>query len=193
MTTDAVDLRHLSSLTPLYRKMRAGTHIGRLNEPDLWANLEANHEDYARLFSALGYQLGMDPRGFAWLDEEREAVADESRLTKKVRGLALLISALLDFQANAGRSLPSFMSWEIDDQLLSQVLDTQREALAMSEMSSVDEMRSQLGTAVTWGMALNVEGHWRLLPAVARIIDKFPEAAAQIEASVGLEHEEDEE
>src|SRR5690606_7363482 len=43
MTMDAIDMGQLTALAPLYRKMRKGTHIGRLNEPVLWANLEANH------------------------------------------------------------------------------------------------------------------------------------------------------
>lgn len=190
MTPEEIDLEQLSALAPLYRKMRMGTHIGRLNEPLLWANLEANHDDYARMFRALGYQLGMDPRGFAWLDEEREDAADESRLTKKVRSLAVFIAALFDFQAGAGKSLNSFTGWRLDEQLLGRVLDSQRESLAGVEVSSVDDMRDQLRTATNWGFCLQVDGGWRLLPAISRFTDSFADAA-RVVTDEGVEHVED--
>lgn len=177
MTTDAIDLGQLTALAPIYRKMRMGTHIGRLNEPALWASLEANHDDYARMFRALGYQLGMDPRGFAWLDEEREDAGDESRLTKKVRSLAVVVAALFDYQAGAGKPLSSFTSWDIDEKLLGHVLEAQRESLAGVEVSSVDDMRDQMRTATSWGFSLQVDGGWRLLPAISRFTDSFADAA----------------
>ena len=185
MSSDTVDMEQLTALAPLYRKMRMGTHIGRLNEPVLWANLEANYDEYARLFRALGYQLGMDPRGFAWLDEERDAAVDETRLTKGVRTLAVMIATLFDYQASVGRSLHAFIDWRIDDQLLAHVLESQREALANVEISSVDAMRDQLRTATNWGFSIQEKTHWKLLPSVSRFTDSYLDQVERLDAVNG--------
>lgn len=191
MTMDAIDMGQLTALAPLYRKMRKGTHIGRLNEPVLWANLEANHGDYARIFKALGYQLGMDPRGFAWLDEEDGG--DEPRLTKGVRSLAVFIAALFSHQASMGKSLHSFVGWHVDEQLLGNVLEAQRESLAGVEISSIEDMRAQMRSAFNWGFCVEVDGGWKLLPAVSRFTDSFAEAAQAAAESRGDNMDEDDE
>lgn len=173
MTAQLIDLAELGALEPLHRKMRMGMHIGRHNEPTLWAQLEANADTYTRLFEALGYQLSVDPRGFAWLQDDEREEASEDQKVKKVRRFALILLALFDYQTSAGLSLEEFTLWHLDDQLLRQVLDEHRDLLAQVDVTSVQAMGDELRSVSNWGFTMATEGGWQLLPAVRRFTDTF--------------------
>lgn len=173
MSANSIDLSKLSSLDALHRKMRMGTHIGRHNEPLLWAQLESNAGDYTRLFGALGYQLTIDPRGFAWLEEDDRDDVSEDAKVKKVRRFALILLALFDYQATTGHSLEEFHLWRLDEALLGNVMEAHRDLLVQVEVGTVADMLDELRSVSAWGFTINVDDTWQLLPAVRRFSDTF--------------------
>ena len=59
-------LAQMPALAELFRLFLAGKHLNRMAEPGLWAELEQQEASYAGLFAALGFELRVDARGFAW-------------------------------------------------------------------------------------------------------------------------------
>ncbi len=105
-----VSLANMPSLAELFRLFLSGKHLNRLAEPTLWAELEKQEADYSALFTALGYELRIDARGFAWF----HTTDANSNIGKTSRQLALLFMVIFEAQANAGKPLLRFSDWLID-------------------------------------------------------------------------------
>ena len=110
----AVSLANMPSLAELFRLFLSGKHLNRLAEPTLWAELEKQEADYSALFAALGYELRIDARGFAWF----HTTEANSNIGKTSRQLALLFMVIFEAQANAGKPLLRFGDWLIDREKL---------------------------------------------------------------------------
>lgn len=108
--TTAFTLESMPSLAELFRLFLSGKHLNRIAEPALWAELEKQEEVYRSLFAALGYELRIDARGFAWF----HAPQANSLIGKTSRQLALLFMVIFDAQANLGKPLLRFGDWRID-------------------------------------------------------------------------------
>ena len=67
-------LTNLHRLSQLFHRMSRGYHLSVSSAPELWGELKRDEETYRTLFKALGYQLHVDPRNFAWLQSEAENV-----------------------------------------------------------------------------------------------------------------------
>ena len=106
----AVSLANMPSLAELFRLFLSGKHLNRLAEPTLWAELEKQEADYSALFAALGYELRIDARGFAWF----HTTEANSNIGKTSRQLALLFMVLFEAQANAGKPLLRFSDWLVE-------------------------------------------------------------------------------
>ena len=63
-------LAQMPSLAELFRLFLSGYHLNRSAEPGLWAELEQNGSTYISLFAALGFDLRLDARGFAWFHNQ---------------------------------------------------------------------------------------------------------------------------
>jgi len=166
-------LTQMPALAELFRLFLAGKHLNRVAEPALWAELERQEPSYVALFAALGFDLRIDARGFAWFHSTEAS----SGIGKISRQLALLFMVIFDTQANAGQSLQRFMDWRIDRQWLAEVYEQHREVLD-TEGISPDGLADLLGRASALGFAVAEPAGWRLLPAVYRYLDHFEHLAA---------------
>lgn len=182
--TTAFTLESMPSLAELFRLFLSGKHLNRIAEPALWAELEKQEEVYRSLFAALGYELRLDARGFAWF----HAPQANSLIGKTSRQLALLFMVIFDAQANLGKPLLRFGDWRIDRDWLEEVHKQQQEVLD-AEGISPDGLVDLINRAASLGFALSEPNGWRLLPAVCRYLDHF-EALAAVAQVVGDEGEE---
>lgn len=189
MSAAIIQLDKLPSLDALFHWLNSGRHLNRQAEPALWVELENNREVYQALFSALGYELRLDERGFAWFHVEDAS----SNTSKTTRQLALLFMMIFDTQADAGKALLRFDEWRIDSEFLDQLLE-QHHSLLEAEGIDREGLKTLLGAAERYGFARQESGHWRLLPAVCRYLDHFEALAdhQQAQARVDALPEEDE-
>ena len=169
----ATALAQLPALGELFRLFSSGKHLNRLSEAALWAELEKQQADYVRLFAALGYDLRVDARGFAWF-HSTEAHAS---INKTSRQMALLWMLIFDAQANAGQALQRFSDWRLDRAWLAELEQQHREVL-LAENITLDGLHELLNRACTLGLAQADAGAWRLLPALHRYLDHFLALAA---------------
>ncbi|WP_022947055.1 condensin complex protein MksE [Methylohalobius crimeensis] len=174
MTDTPLALDRLTHLATLFRELGNGKHINRLSDPMLWAELEREEAAYRALFGALGYDLRLDGRGFAWFHTEEAS----GNVNKTSRQLALLFMVIFDTQADAGKPLLRFGDWAIDRSLLNTVHEQHQELLT-AEGLDTEGLASLLETAARFGFAREAGGHWQLLPAVCRYLDHFEALAAE--------------
>ncbi|TIC80287.1 condensin complex protein MksE [Crenobacter intestini] len=169
----SLSLDHLPSLKDLFRLFLSGKHLNRMAEPALWAELEQQEQTYVALFSALGYTLRIDARGFAWFHHDDA----NSAIGKTSRQLALVFMVIFEAQANAGKPLLRFTDWLIDLEWLGEVHAQQQEVLN-AEGISEEGLAELFRRASSLGFATVESGGWRLLPAVFRYLDHFEALAA---------------
>ena len=81
---------------------------------------------------------------------------------------------LFEFQADAGKPLQRFSDWRVDKALVSEVYEKNRDLLLAEEMDD-SRLLTLLDTAERYGFTVRESGHWRLLPAVCRYLDRFEE------------------
>ncbi|MEZ5592745.1 MAG: hypothetical protein R3F53_19405 [Gammaproteobacteria bacterium] len=175
MSRKAIQLDQLSQLAELFRLFSNGRHLNRVSDPALWAELERAETDYCDLFKALGYELRIDGRGFAWFHNEEAS----NTVNKASRQLALLFMVIFDTQADAGKPLLRFGDWIIDRALLATVYEQHQELLTAEELD-IDTLSGLLETASRFGFArTDSSGRWQLLPAVCRYLDHFEALAAE--------------
>jgi len=168
----AATLSQMPALAELFRLFLSGKHLNRMAEPALWAELEQHEASYVGLFAALGFDLRLDARGFAWF-YNNEA---NSNIGKISRQLALLFMVIFDAQANAGKPLQRFTDWLIDSAWLAEVYKQQQDLLD-AEGLNPDALLELLGRACNLGFAVAEPAGWRLLPAVCRYLDHFESLA----------------
>lgn len=170
----SVDLNKLPQLRELFNVFNSGRHLNRAAEPALWAALEREAAQYEALFGALGYDLRIDGRGYAWFH-----TADASAtVSKTTRQLALLFMLIFEQQADAGLHLGRFGDWHIDRALLDALWDRNRALLEAEGYPDAESLRQWFEAAARYGFAEESGGGWRLLPAVCRYLDRFEELAA---------------
>ena len=126
----------------------------------------------------MGYQLCVDPRGFAYFStgDARPTVSKTSRQ------LALLLMLLFEQQADTGANLADFARWRIDQESLSILIKNNYELLEVEQMDSVEVLEGILKTAVSYGFAQTETDSWRLLAAVWRYLEYFEQVAQKPEA-----------
>ncbi len=175
--TQIIDLQKLPQLAELFRLFNAGKHLNHLTDATLWVTLEQQHAAYQQIFNALGYQLCVDPRGFAYFStgDARPTVSKTSRQ------LALLLMLLFEQQADTGANLADFARWRIDQESLSILIKNNHELLEVEQMDSVEALEGILKTAVSYGFAQTETDGWRLLAAVWRYLEYFEQVAQKPE------------
>ncbi|WP_341326849.1 hypothetical protein [Methylotuvimicrobium sp. KM2] len=168
-----IDLKQLTQLQQLFKVLSSGAHINRLQDAELWLDLEKHYACYESLFSALGFVLVMDGRGFAYFKTEQAS----SYTGKLTRRLALLLMLLFEYQADQGLHLFQFQQWRIDSPLLEILSQHYHAMLEAEELASLQALKDTLDRATRVGFALFDDGSYRLLPAVHRYLDLFEELA----------------
>lgn len=170
----AIELAQLPHLKELFALFNGGRHLNRVAEPAMWAALERGAAQYESLFGALGYDLRIDGRGYAWF-HTAEASANVSKATRQ---LALLFMLIFEQQADAGQHLGRFVDWHLDQALLGALWDKNRQLLEAEGFADAEQLQPLLDTAARYGFAEAAGARWRLLPAVFRYLDRFEELAA---------------
>lgn len=168
-----IDLAELANLEVLFKRFSSGTHLNRLKEAELWIDLETNQEAYQAVFSALGYFLVLDNRGFAYFRTEQST----SHTSKLTRRLALLLMLLFEFQADCGVHLFQFQQWHIDDELMATLWQNYKTILAAEELNDITAMKETFDSAIRIGFVDVDSAVYSLLPAVHRYLDLFEELA----------------
>ena len=168
-----IDLKQLTQLQALFKVLSSGAHINRLQDTELWLDLEKHYATYEGLFSALGFALVMDGRGFAYFKTE-QASSYTGKLTRRV---ALLLMLLFEYQADQGLHLFQFQQWRIDVPLLEKISQHYHAMLEAEDMADVQALKETLDRAARVGFALCDDGSFWLLPAVHRYLDLFEELA----------------
>ena len=162
------NLEQMPALAELFRLFLSGKHLNRMADPALWAELEQQESAYTALFFALGYELRLDGRGFAWFHTQEGS----SNISKTSRQLALLFMVIFDTQANAGKPLIRFTDWLIDREWLAEIHEQHQDVLN-AEGINPDGLVDLINRASTLGFATVEPVGWRLLPAVCRYLDHF--------------------
>jgi hypothetical protein len=173
-----IDLQRLPLLRALFEHLNAGKHLNRLAQPRLWAELEREQAHYETLFSALGYELRVDGRGFAWFHFDEVS----SNVTKTTRQLALLFMMIFELKADAGAHLARFTEWPIDQGFLLSLIEKNAMLLKAERLAEPEQLAQLMRTAANYGFALSEGAGWRLLPAVCRYLDRFEELAHRASA-----------
>lgn len=176
-------LEQMPSLSTLFRMFQSGHHLNRLSQPALWADLDKNQDSYAALFAALGFELKIDARGFAWFHHRD---VSSNNIGKTSRQLALLFMLIFDAQATAGKELQRFTDWIIDKEYLHELYKQQQDLLD-AETLAPDNMVDLLNRAGQLGFASAEAGGWRLLPAVCRYLDHFEGLAQALQNNQEVE------
>lgn len=168
-----IDLQKMPQLAELFRLFNAGKHLNHLTDAALWVALEQQHVAYQQVFNALGYQLCVDPRGFAYFStgDARPTVSKTSRQ------LALLLMLLFEQQADTGANLADFSRWRMDREWLSTLIKNNHELLEVEQMDRLEALEGILKTAVFYGFAEEETNGWRLLAAVWRYLEYFEQIA----------------
>lgn len=174
MTT--INLEKLTCLQSLFSRLsKNGEHINRAADALLWANLEQEQDVYEALFSALGYDLRVDSRGFAWFDTTESSPA----ANQNTRRLALFFMVIFEYQGDAGKPLRRFVDWRIDQALMDEVY-TQHKEVLMAEGITQEEFPDITRIASRFGFMREENGAFYLLPAVYRYLDHFEALASDI-------------
>lgn len=171
--TSPLYLHKLTLLRDIFDALNRGRHLNRLADHKLWVELERELDAYETLFKALGYELRIDNRGFAWFHFDEAT----SGVSKTTRQLALFFLLLFEFQADAGKHLGRFTDWTIDEALLAALIDKNRPLLEAEGMADRESLGTLLKAAVSYGFAVAEGAGWRLLTAVFRYLDRFEELA----------------
>lgn len=167
------DISGLTHVRPIFKRFNSGAHINREQELELWKELEDHLDDYTALFSALGFSLVLDARGFAYFKTDQGS----SYTGKQSRKLALIIMLLFEYQADHGLHLFQFKQWRIDAELIANLWQQYQAILTAEEFTDASAIKEVLDSATRVGFAVSDENAYLLLPAVHRYLDLFEELA----------------
>ena len=168
-----INLQKLPLLKDIFAFLNGGKNINRFTDHQLWAELERERDAYESIFRALGSNLKVDDRGFAWFQVDDAT----SNVSKATRQLALLFMLIFEFKADTGFQLGRFTEWAINGDLLNTLIERNRQLLDAEGLSELEQLEQLLKTATHHGFTAIEGSHWKLLPAVFRYLDRFEELA----------------
>jgi hypothetical protein len=168
-----IDLNQLPLLQKVFKKLNSGCHVNRLEDTEIWIDLEKNQPIYETLFAALGFTLIVDLRSFAYFKSD-SASSHTSKITRRL-GLFLLL--LFEYQADNGLHLFQFQQWQIDTILLNKLCQHHYAIFEIEEMATLQNLKDILESASRLGFVMSKNGDFQLLPAAHRYLDLFEELA----------------
>lgn len=184
-----IDLSSLTNVQELFKLFNTGAHLNREQDLKLWKDLEDQLDDYTTLFSALGYSLVLDSRGFAYFKTEQGS----SYTGKQSRRLALILMLLFEFQADRGLHLFQFNQWRVDEELISSLWKQYHAILEAEELIDANSIKEVFDNATRIGFASIEDQAYQLLPSTHRYLDLFEELAQAQQLSGQIEEIEDQE
>jgi hypothetical protein len=166
-----IDLNQLPQTKELFKQLNSGTHINRHHDNKLWLALEKHTEQYRALFKALGFELIIDNRGFAYFKTEK-STSNTNKLTHR---LALMMLLLFEYQADAGNALHQFEHWRIDNALIELLWQKHHTLLEDEEIHALTELTDIFNSGCRVGFIKYENNNYHLLAAVHRYLDLFIE------------------
>lgn len=169
-----IDLSALSLLSTINKKLVSGYHVSE-QDTTLWQQLDQEYPQYEALFSALGYQLIHDARGFYYL------LADDSTpsMGKISRAFALTIYVLVEHYANQGKDpLAALFDNMIDLQLMQTLVIQNKHLFDQLEIFSGSELRKEVFNRMTrFGVAKETDTGYQIGAAAYRYLDALDDVA----------------
>lgn len=163
-----IDLKELTQLAPIFRELFKGYHISRSN-PELYAQLASQQDQYRGLFKALGYELTCDSRGFYYFVPEQMG----AQVNKTAQRLALFTFILVEHLADQGRDpLAVLDGGSLGRDELPALLEKYRDLFLQAEVTTQDELEEKVMRRLTQlGFASEDNGIYRFLAPMHRFLD----------------------
>jgi hypothetical protein len=169
-TPEAVtfDLANLHQLQEIHRRLASGYHISEQDLP-LWQSLSSQPDAFEALFSALGYQLVADIRGFFYF----AGIENTPYMGKTARRFALTTYALVEWFADSGRDpVTALLEDTLDRSHCTELLKRHKGLFEALEITTPQELEEQvLRRLVRFGFARENAAGVQLLPPIQRFID----------------------
>ena len=163
-----LDLNEMTQLAPIFRELFKGYHLSR-SEPESYAQLSQQQDQYRALFRALGFELVCDPRGFYYFVPEQMG----AQVNKTAQRLALFTFILVEHLADQGRDpLAMLDGGTLGRHELPALLDKYRDLFLQAEVTTQEELEEKILRRLTQlGFALDSNGTYRFLPPMHRFLD----------------------
>ena len=163
-----IDLKELTQLAPIFRELFKGYHVSR-RDPELYAQLSNQQDQYRALFKALGYELVCDSRGFYYFVPEQMG----AQVNKTAQRLALFTFILVEHLADQGRDpLAVLDGGSLGRDELPPLLEKYRDLFLQAEVTSVEELEEKVMRRLNQlGFASEENGIYRFLAPMHRFLD----------------------
>ncbi|MDO9625410.1 MAG: Mks condensin complex protein MksE [Pseudomonas sp.] len=163
-----IDLKELTQLAPIFRELFKGYHVSR-RDPELYAQLSNQQDQYRALFKALGYELVCDSRGFYYFVPEQMG----AQVNKTAQRLALFTFILVEHLADQGRDpLAVLDGGSLGRDELPTLLEKYRDLFLQAEVTSVEELEEKVMRRLNQlGFASEENGIYRFLAPMHRFLD----------------------
>ena len=163
-----IDLKELTQLAPIFRELFKGYHVSR-RDPELYAQLSNQQDQYRALFKALGYELVCDSRGFYYFVPEQMG----AQVNKTAQRLALFTFILVEHLADQGRDpLAVLDGGSLGRDELPPLLEKYRDLFLQAEVTSVEALEEKIMRRLNQlGFAGEDNGIYRFLAPMHRFLD----------------------
>jgi hypothetical protein len=163
-----IDLKELTQLAPIFRELFKGYHVSR-RDPELYAQLSNQQDQFRALFKALGYELVCDSRGFYYFVPEQMG----AQVNKTAQRLALFTFILVEHLADQGRDpLAVLDGGSLGRDELPALLEKYRDLFLQAEVTSVEELEEKIMRRLNQlGFASEENGIYRFLAPMHRFLD----------------------
>jgi len=163
-----IDLKELTQLAPIFRELFKGYHVSR-RDPEPYAQLSNQQDQYRALFKALGYELVCDSRGFYYFVPEQMG----AQVNKTAQRLALFTFILVEHLADQGRDpLAVLDGGSLGRDELPPLLEKYRDLFLQAEVTSVEELEEKVMRRLNQlGFAGEENGIYRFLAPMHRFLD----------------------
>ncbi|WP_228710710.1 DUF4194 domain-containing protein [Saccharobesus litoralis] len=177
-----INLTELSLLQDINKKLVSGYHISE-QDIQLWQQLDQYQDEYSALFSALGYHLKHDARGFFYIDADDSTV----NMGKISRSFAVTVFVLIEYFADQGFDpLRALFDKVITEETMQALVQNQYHLFEQLEITSASELkRDVFNRMLRNGFAIeaqNIDSHsleseqtgqmgFKLLSPVYRYLD----------------------
>jgi len=96
------ELRHLSK--KIFSSMRAGKHFSA-SDGDLYYQIEKHESELKDIFSAVGFELIINPLGFAYLDGHSDNLVNKKTIQKEAAFYFIFVQSLLEEGENPSQCI----------------------------------------------------------------------------------------
>ena len=164
-------LKQLKFAKEIFEALSAGKHIDAVVDAEWWSVLQGDYsEDYVALFEALGKEIVFDPMYFAYFQFEENNLA-----SAQAQRIVLFYLLLFKKKHEEGANLIEFNHWNISEDYLNAIRESNEEILKIEKMDSEKEWNRVIKKAADLGFLRETETGYVLLNASNRILQLFIE------------------